>query len=75
MTTGYDVDRIRKDFPILERRVSGGASGDLPLVYLDSANTSQKPQAVIDAIDEHYRWHNANGAWRRAATTMHFIDW
>jgi cysteine desulfurase/selenocysteine lyase len=68
MTTGYDVDRIRKDFPILERRVSGGTSGDLPLVYLDSANTSQKPQAVIDAIDEHYRWHNANVA--RAMHTL-----
>jgi cysteine desulfurase/selenocysteine lyase len=52
MTT-YDVERIRKDFPILERP---------NLVYLDSANTSQKPQAVIDAIEEHYRWHNANVA-------------
>ncbi|MFL6091228.1 MAG: cysteine desulfurase [Aeromicrobium sp.] len=49
----YDVDLIRKDFPILERP---------GLVYLDSANTSQKPQAVIEAIDEHYRWHNANVA-------------
>src|SRR5690349_11687382 len=49
----YDVDLIRKDFPILERP---------GLVYLDSANTSQKPQSVIDAIDEHYRWHNANVA-------------
>src|SRR5690242_2620903 len=58
MSAGYDVERIRKDFPILDRRVPG----DLPLVYLDSANTSQKPQAVIDAIDEHYRWHNANVA-------------
>ena len=64
MSSGYDVDRIRKDFPILERRVSK----DLPLVYLDSANTSQKPQAVIDAIDEHYRWHNANVA--RAMHTL-----
>ncbi|HUS22432.1 MAG TPA: cysteine desulfurase [Aeromicrobium sp.] len=64
MSTGYDVERIRKDFPILERRVSG----DLPLVYLDSANTSQKPQAVIDSIDEHYRWHNAN-----VARAMHVL--
>ncbi|HJR89153.1 MAG TPA: cysteine desulfurase [Aeromicrobium sp.] len=64
MSTGYDVERIRKDFPILERRLSG----DLPLVYLDSANTSQKPQAVIDAIDEHYRWHNAN-----VARAMHVL--
>ncbi|HUS21966.1 MAG TPA: cysteine desulfurase [Aeromicrobium sp.] len=62
--SNFDVERIRKDFPILERRVSG----ELPLVYLDSANTSQKPQAVIDAIEEHYRWHNANVA--RAMHTL-----
>jgi cysteine desulfurase/selenocysteine lyase len=64
MSAGYDVERIRKDFPILDRLVSG----DHPLVYLDSANTSQKPQAVIDAIDEHYRWHNAN-----VARAMHVL--
>ena len=57
-TTTYDVARIREDFPILGRRLSG----DLPLVYLDSANTSQKPRQVIDAIDDHYRQHNANVA-------------
>jgi cysteine desulfurase/selenocysteine lyase len=56
--TTYDVARIREDFPILGRRLSG----DLPLVYLDSANTSQKPRQVIDAIDDHYRSHNANVA-------------
>jgi cysteine desulfurase/selenocysteine lyase len=56
--TTYDVARIRGDFPILGRRLSG----DLPLVYLDSANSSQKPQQVIDAIDDHYRLHNANVA-------------
>jgi cysteine desulfurase/selenocysteine lyase len=54
----YDVEKVREDFPILSRRLAG----DLPLVYLDSANTSQKPQQVIDAIDEHYRVHNANVA-------------
>lgn len=54
----YDVARVRDDFPILQRRLAG----DLPLVYLDSANTSQKPQQVIDVIDEHYRLHNANVA-------------
>ena len=54
----YDVTRIREDFPILARRLAG----DHPLVYLDSANTSQKPTAVIDALDEHYRQHNANVA-------------
>jgi cysteine desulfurase/selenocysteine lyase len=56
--TTYDVARIREDFPILGRRLSG----DLPLVYLDSANTSQKPLQVIEAIDDHYRHHNANVA-------------
>ncbi|MGA8851214.1 MAG: cysteine desulfurase [Aeromicrobium sp.] len=56
--TTFDVARIREDFPILERRLAG----DLPLVYLDSANTSQKPTQVIDAIDRHYRLHNANVA-------------
>jgi cysteine desulfurase/selenocysteine lyase len=53
-----DVERIRKDFPILERRV--GPDGDRPMVYLDSANTSQKPRQVIDAITEYYERHNAN---------------
>ncbi len=52
----YDVEAVRKDFPILERRVHDG----LPLVYLDSANTSQKPRQVLDAIAEHYERHNAN---------------
>lgn len=41
----FDVDTIRKDFPVLHRLVN-----DKPLVYLDSANTSQKPQVVIDAL-------------------------
>lgn len=54
----YDVQQVREDFPILSRRLAG----DLPLVYLDSANTSQKPTAVIDAIEQHYRLHNANVA-------------
>ena len=52
----YDVELVRKDFPILERRVHDG----LPLVYLDSANTSQKPRQVLDALTEHYERHNAN---------------
>nr|WP_281355174.1 cysteine desulfurase [Phytoactinopolyspora limicola] len=58
MASPLDVDRIRKDFPILERRLAG----DRQLVYLDSANTSQKPRAVIDAVTEHYERHNANVA-------------
>jgi cysteine desulfurase/selenocysteine lyase len=52
---GLDVGAVRKDFPILERMV-----GDHPLVYLDSAATSQKPNQVIDAVAEFTRHHNAN---------------
>lgn len=55
---GYDVEKIRADFPILTRRLAG----DKPLIYLDSANTSQKPQSVIDAMSTHYELHNANVA-------------
>ncbi len=50
-----DASSIRKDFPILERRVGGKR-----LVYLDSAATSQKPRKVIDALSEFYEQHNAN---------------
>ena len=50
-----DVARIRKDFPILSRDIRGGR-----LVYLDSANTSQKPQSVLDAMDRYYEHSNAN---------------
>jgi cysteine desulfurase / selenocysteine lyase len=49
------VERIRADFPLLRRTVNGK-----PLVYLNSAATSQKPEAVIDAITDFYRNHNAN---------------
>jgi len=54
-TGTLDVARIRADFPILQRTV-----GDKPLVYLDSAATSQKPRQVIDAESEFYANHNAN---------------
>lgn len=50
-----DVERIRKDFPILELRHNGA-----PLRYLDNAATSQKPRQVIDAVDRFYREQNAN---------------
>jgi cysteine desulfurase/selenocysteine lyase len=52
-----DLTRIRGDFPLLARTVHGK-----PLVYLDNANTSQKPRQVIEAVDRHYREHNANVA-------------
>ncbi|MBV9871173.1 MAG: cysteine desulfurase [Frankiaceae bacterium] len=52
----FDVARIRKDFPILEREVRPG----VPLVYLDSAATSQKPLAVLDAMRDYNERHNAN---------------
>jgi cysteine desulfurase / selenocysteine lyase len=51
-----DVAAIRKDFPILDRTVRGGR----PLIYLDSANTSQKPHQVIDTLTTFYERHNAN---------------
>jgi cysteine desulfurase / selenocysteine lyase len=50
-----DVERVRRDFPILARQIHGK-----PLVYLDSAATSQKPTAVIDAVARFYRTDNAN---------------
>jgi cysteine desulfurase/selenocysteine lyase len=55
LPTVFDIQRIRADFPLLARTVHGK-----PLVYLDNANTSQKPASVIEAVSEHYRVHNAN---------------
>jgi len=52
---GLDWARVRADFPLLHREVHGK-----PLVYFDSANTGQKPAAVIEAVDAFYRRHNAN---------------
>ncbi len=51
----YDVDQIRKDFPILTRTVHG-----VPLVYLDNAATTQKPRSVIDTLVHYYEHYNAN---------------
>lgn len=51
----FDPQVIKKDFPILQRKVHGK-----PLIYLDNAATSQKPQVVIDAISNYYAHHNAN---------------
>jgi cysteine desulfurase/selenocysteine lyase len=56
VATPLDVERVRKDFPVLERLVGDGK----PLVYLDSAATSQKPRQVLDALDDYYARHNAN---------------
>jgi cysteine desulfurase / selenocysteine lyase len=51
-----DLEVVRKDFPILSRLLANGQ----PLVYLDSANTAQKPQVVIDTMVDHLERHNAN---------------
>ena len=51
-----NVNEVRKDFPILQRETSPG----VPVVYLDSTATSQKPLAVIEAMDSYYRRSNAN---------------
>jgi cysteine desulfurase/selenocysteine lyase len=58
-----DVEAVRKDFPILAREVHGA-----PLVYLDSANSAQKPQVVLDTLTEFYSRHYANVA--RAVHTL-----
>jgi cysteine desulfurase / selenocysteine lyase len=51
----FDPAAIRRDFPILQQQVNGK-----PLVYLDNAATTQKPEAVIEAISHYYRHDNAN---------------
>jgi cysteine desulfurase/selenocysteine lyase len=53
-----DLQSVRADFPILSRELAGG----YPLIYLDSANSSQKPRQVVQAISDHYLIHNANVA-------------
>jgi cysteine desulfurase/selenocysteine lyase len=67
-----DVEAIRRDFPILERRV-----GDKPLVYLDSAATSQKPRQVIQTVTDFYERHNANihrGVYALAEEATHMYE-
>ncbi|HAG93731.1 MAG TPA: cysteine desulfurase CsdA, partial [Gammaproteobacteria bacterium] len=51
----FDIDAIRADFPILQQEVKGK-----PLVYLDNAATTQKPQAVLDALTRYYSTINSN---------------
>jgi cysteine desulfurase/selenocysteine lyase len=55
LPASIDWSAVRADFPVLAREVHGK-----PLIYFDSANTGQKPQAVIEAVDDFYRRHNAN---------------
>jgi len=52
---GWDVSRVRRDFPILDQEVHGH-----PLAYLDNAATTQKPRSVIETMDQYYRRDNAN---------------
>jgi cysteine desulfurase/selenocysteine lyase len=56
MTLLTNFDQIKKDFPILAREVHPG----IPLVYLDSTATSQKPQSVISSMNDYYQFHNGN---------------
>lgn len=55
MAVPFDVHTVRKDFPILREQVNGK-----PLVYFDNGATSQKPQSVINSLDEYYSKYNAN---------------
>jgi cysteine desulfurase/selenocysteine lyase len=55
MVDKFDIEQIRKDFPILDQQVNGA-----PLVYFDNAATTQKPQMVIDALNHYYTQDNAN---------------
>ncbi len=55
-TSGYDIMKVRGDFPVLTREVRPG----VPLTYLDSAATSQKPNVVIEAMSAYYKDTNAN---------------
>lgn len=51
----YNIENIKKDFPILQRQVNGS-----PLVYLDNGATTQKPQIVLDALEKYYKEYNSN---------------
>jgi cysteine desulfurase/selenocysteine lyase len=62
-----DVERVRRDFPILDRKVGGdpetageGPDDATPLVYLDNAATSHTPEPVVEAITDYYRGYNSN---------------
>src|SRR5215831_18453071 len=53
--TAFDVEKVRRDFPVLHQKVHGK-----PLVYLDNAATTQKPLAVIASLEHYYRHDNSN---------------
>lgn len=55
INSGFDVEEVRKDFPVLQQQVNGH-----PLVYLDNGATAQKPKKVIDCISQYYQSYNAN---------------
>jgi cysteine desulfurase/selenocysteine lyase len=66
-TSPLDVESLRAEFPVLERRVGGdvtspgaGEDDDQPLVYLDNAATSQTPRAVVESMSDYYYSYNAN---------------
>lgn len=54
--TGFDVESVRKDFPLLQQASVYG----IPLVYLDNAATTQKPQVVLDTLEQYYTGYNSN---------------
>ncbi len=67
-----DIAAIRADFPIFDRKINGK-----PIVYLDSGATSQKPRAVLDAMDDYYRNHSASvnrSAYTLAAEANDLVD-
>jgi len=68
----FDFSNIKDDFPIFDRKINGK-----PIVYLDSGATSQKPRAVLDAMDDYYRNHSASvnrGAYQLASEANDLAD-
>ena len=68
----FDVEKVRKDFPILKRKIHGH-----DLVYLDSGATSQKPESVLKAMDDYYRNTNANiprGVYELSVESTRLVD-
>ena len=68
----FDVNKIREDFPILKRKIH-----DHNLVYFDSGATSQKPEAVIEAMNKYYRETNANihrGVYEMSVESTRLVD-